>query len=211
MRSPAAVILAAGESVRFGRPKQLLTFRGKTLLRATVDSAHEAGCAPIAVVVPEVEQTAPASVALRHGIERALAGSEAILVENSEWRLGVGTSIRAGVRAIGTTEVEAVVLLVPDQPYVDSATIALLRARRTQTGKRIVASAYAETVGVPALFDRSLFDALTNLPNNHGAKALILSRPEEVAEIVFPDGAADIDTPADWERVQTESITRPRS
>jgi molybdenum cofactor cytidylyltransferase len=201
MRSAAAVILAAGESVRFGQPKQLLNFRGKTLLRTTVDSAHDAGCAPIAVVIPEVEPTAPASVALRHGLERALAGSEAILVENSEWHHGVGTSIRAGVRAIGTSEVEAVVLLVCDQPLVDSTTIALLRARREQTGKPIIASAYAETLGVPALFDRSFFDALTNLPEAEGAKSLIMSHPEKVAEIAFPNGAIDIDTPMDWERL----------
>jgi molybdenum cofactor cytidylyltransferase len=201
MRGAAAVILTAGASARFGQPKQLLSFRGKTLLRAAFDAAEGAGCSPVAVVVPHVEQTAPASVALRHGLERALAGCEAILVENSEWRNGVGTSVRAGVRAIGTSEVEAVVLLVCDQPFVDSATIALLRARRNQTGKPIVASAYAETLGVPALFDRSFFEALMSLPDEQGAKALIMNHPEEVAQISFPEGAIDIDTPADWAKL----------
>jgi len=201
MQSAAAVILAAGESVRLGQPKQLLSFRGKPLLRATIDSAHEAGCTPIAVVIPEVEPTAPASVALRHGIERALAGSEAILVENPEWRRGVGTSIRVGVKAISASDVETLILLVCDQPSVDNATIALLRARREQTGKAIVASAYAQTLGVPALFDRSFFDALMELPDDQGAKSLILSYPESVAEIALPDGAIDIDSPADWAKL----------
>jgi molybdenum cofactor cytidylyltransferase len=205
MRSAAAVILAAGESVRLGQPKQLLSFGGRPLLRATIDSARDAGCTPIAVVVPAVEPTAPASVALRHGIERALAGSEAILVENPEWRRGIGTSLRAGVRAVSIANVaEALVLLVCDQPKVDSTTIALLRARREQTGKPIVASAYADTMGVPALFDLSFFEALMNLPDEQGAKALILSHAEDVAQIAFPDGAIDIDTSVDWEEFRRE-------
>ena len=201
MRSAAAVILAAGESVRLGQPKQLLTFRGKQLLRATVDAARDAGCRPLVVVVAEVEEASPAVVAVRHGIERALAESEAVIVKNPAWNRGIGTSIRAGVQALEATDADTLVLLLCDQPMVNSATIALLRARREQTGKPIIASTYADTMGVPALFDRSFFEALMNLPDEHGAKSLIMNHPEEVAQIVFPDGAIDIDTPADWAKL----------
>ena len=202
MRSTAAVILAAGESVRLGQPKQLLPFRGKPLLRAAVDSAHEAGCIPIVVVVSDVEKTSPSAIALRHRIEQALAGSEAVLVENSEWRRGMGTSVRTGVRSVGASHVDSLVLLVCDQPLVDAATIALLRARREQTGKPIIASAYAGTLGVPALFDRSLFDALQNLPDGEGAKSLIRNHAGDVGQIALPNGAIDIDTPDDWEKLK---------
>ena len=201
MRSAAAVILAAGESVRLGQPKQLLSFRGTSLLRAAVDSAHDAGCAPIFVVVAAVESASPAMIALRHGIERTIAGSEAFLVENPDWRRGIGTSIRAGAQAAAASDVATLVLLVCDQPLLNSATIALLRARREQTEKPMIACAYAGTIGVPALFDRSFFQALLTLPDDEGAKALLMSHPEDVAQIPFPEGAVDIDTPADWEKL----------
>jgi molybdenum cofactor cytidylyltransferase len=201
MRSAAAIILAAGESVRLGQPKQLLNFRGKPLLRGAIDSAHAADCAPIIVVIADVEEEAPATIALRHGIERAIAGSEAVLVENPDWRRGLGTSIRAGVRTVAPNNVDALVLLVCDQPLVDSTTISLIRARREQTGKSIVASAYSDTLGVPALFDRSFFDALLVLADDEGAKSVIINHPEDVAQIAFPNGAIDIDTPADWENL----------
>jgi molybdenum cofactor cytidylyltransferase len=201
MRSAAAVILAAGESARLGQPKQLLNFRGKPLLRAMVDSSRDAGCDPVAVVLADVEKTSPTAAAIRHRIEQSLAGSEAIIVENPEWRRGIGTSIGAGVGAIAASQVETLVLLVCDQPLVDRATIALLRARREQTGKMIVASAYANTLGVPALFDRSFFDALMNLPEDEGAKSLIMNHPDNVGEIVFANGAIDIDTPVDWAKL----------
>lgn len=201
MRSTAAVILAAGESVRLGQPKQFLNFRGKSLLRAAADSAHDAGCAPIVVVVAVIEPSVPATIAMRRGIERALGGSETLVVENPESRRGIGTSIRAGVRAVAGSDVGSVVLMACDQPLVDASTIALLWARREQTGKPIIASAYANTVGVPALFDRSCFEALINLPDGEGAKELITANLERVGQITFPKGCVDIDLPADWEKL----------
>jgi len=72
---------------------------------------------------------------------------------------------------------------------------------REDSGKPIVASRYARTLGVPALFDRTCFEALLALPDESGAKTLIDSRAGDVAEIEFEHGAIDIDTPADLERV----------
>ncbi len=67
--------------------------------------------------------------------------------------------------------------------------------------KPIVASAYAETLGVPALFARSCFPELLSLGNEQGAKVVIASHPDEVAAVAFPGGAIDIDTAADHERL----------
>ena len=92
-------------------------------------------------------------------------------------------------------------LLTCDQPFVDAAVIAELIAVRAETGKPIVACRYANTLGIPALFDRSCFEALLALPDDSGAKALIASRPNEVATIKFEPGAIDIDTPEDFQRL----------
>jgi molybdenum cofactor cytidylyltransferase len=92
-------------------------------------------------------------------------------------------------------------LLACDQPFVDARTISALMTMREDSGKPIVASRYANTLGVPALFDRSCFAALLALPDDSGAKMLIESRGRDVAAIEFEQGAIDIDTPADFERL----------
>ena len=100
--------------------------------------------------------------------------------------------------------IDAVVLLTCDQPLVDGAHIAKLIAKHATTGKAIVASAYANTLGVPALFDRTCFEALLTLPHDSGAKSLITARAGDVTEVAFEKAAIDIDTPEDFERLIAE-------
>jgi molybdenum cofactor cytidylyltransferase len=193
MRNVAAVILAAGGSGRFGRPKQLLTFRGETLVRRAVRAVTEAGCDPVIVVAGD----------LGDAIRRELKSASAIVVENPEWQRGRGTSIRRGLQeVVGSTD--AVVLLTCDQPFVDKAIIAELIDAQEKTGKPMVVSSYADTLGVPALFDRSCFEALLTLPDDSGAKTLMAARPNDVAAIAFEQGVTDIDTPEDFERLMAK-------
>jgi|SRR5688572_16082689 len=193
MSNVGAVILAAGGSGRFGRPKQFLDFRGESLVRRAVRAATEACGAGVAVVAGDT----------RALIEAELRESGVAVVENPEWHHGLGTSIRCGLRYLiaSAPELDAVVLLACDQPFVDAETVAALVAKQAATAKAIVASSYADTLGIPALFDRSCFEALLALPDDSGAKALIEARPGDVASIEFEKGAIDIDTPADFERL----------
>jgi molybdenum cofactor cytidylyltransferase len=190
MRNVGAVILAAGGSSRLGQPKQLLRFRGETLIRRVVGAAAEAGCDPIVVVVGE---SGPA-------IREELRGTRATIVENQEWQRGLGTSIRRGLREIAS--VDAVILLTCDQPLVDGSVVEQLITAQKGSGKPIVASSYANTLGVPALFERSSFAALLALPDDAGAKKLIEKHANNVATIAFEGGAVDIDTPEDFERLK---------
>ena len=193
MANIAAVILAAGESSRLGRPKQLIQFRGKSLVRRIVDAADEAGCSPIAVVIgSDGKKMAP-----------ELKRTSAAIVENENWRNGIGTSIRAGMQSLieHGQDLNAVMLLVCDQPLVETELIRQLIACYGETGKTIVASSYSGTLGVPALFDRSHFEELVTLPDDSGAKSIIISRRERVVEFPFPQGNIDIDTLADYERL----------
>jgi molybdenum cofactor cytidylyltransferase len=206
MSSIAGVVLAAGGSSRLGQPKQLLTFRGDTLVRRAVRAAAEAGCEPILVIVGENWDPIKQDLAIRDSRIASFSGQEAlacpILVENGDWQRGIGTSIRRGLEQL-PKDVEAAVLLTCDQPFLDASIVRQLIAAQEETGKPIVASSYANTVGVPALFDRSCFKALLALPDATGAKALILSRRGQVASIPFPSGEIDIDTPEDLERLTT--------
>lgn len=193
MQKIGAVILAAGESSRLGQPKQLLAFRGKTLIRTIIDAACETGCSPVAVVIGSDSER----------IQRELKHTNVVEVTNANWQRGIGNSIRTGVQALTkqSSDLAAMVLLVCDQPAVNARVIKRLIATYEGTKKNIVTSTYANTVGVPALFDRSLFKELLALGDESGAKPIILQNPERVAQIDFPEGAIDIDAWEDWEKL----------
>jgi molybdenum cofactor cytidylyltransferase len=193
MPNIGAVILAAGESSRLGQPKQLIQFRGKTLVRRIVDAAGEAGCSPKVVVIGSDKDK----------VARELEQTNAVIVENVNWKNGMGTSIRSAVQHLIdiAPNVEAILLLVCDQPFVDSRAIEQLIALREKTKKAVVTSSYAGTLGVPALFDRSCAEELLGLDDADGAKSIILSNHDRVAEFPFPQGKIDIDTFADYERL----------
>jgi molybdenum cofactor cytidylyltransferase len=188
-----AVILAAGGSSRLGQPKQMLPFRGKTLVRTVVNAACEAGCSPIVVVIGSDDEK----------IHRELKQTNVIEVRNTHWQRGIGSSIRSGVRALidHAPDVETTFLLACDQPAVNARLIERMISTRAATKADIIASSYADTVGVPALFDRSFFKDLLSLDDEAGAKSIILQNPERVAEFAFPKGAIDIDTWEDWEKL----------
>jgi molybdenum cofactor cytidylyltransferase len=197
MRKVGAVILAAGPSSRFGQLKQLLVFQGKTLVRRAIDAASDAGCSPVAVVTGSDAEK----------IQSELTNKNVIEVRNANWQRGIGSSIRSGVQALSNQapNVEATFLLVCDQPAVDARLIERMIATHVATKKDIVASSYADTVGVPAFFDRSLFEDLLSLGDKAGAKSIILRNRERVAQFAFPEGAIDIDTWDDWEKLNARN------
>src|SRR5207237_8530547 len=129
----AAIILAAGESSRLGQPKQVIQFRGKTLVRRMVDAASEAGCRPVLVVLGNSKRTASGSpteareheIDLVEAISSELKKTGATIVANPNWKRGIGTSIHAGVQHLIEIApgVEATVLLACDQPFVVRAVL----------------------------------------------------------------------------------------
>ena len=188
-----AVVLAAGGSTRFGKPKQFALFEGETFVRRIVRAAIQAGCAPVVVVTGEDSAQ----------ITSELTRFTVTIAMNPGWSSGVGSSIHVGVqRAMDlVADLEASLLLSCDQPFVTAAVLAQLIQLRLTSGKPIVASAYATTLGIPALLDRSCFPDLLRLKEDSGAKKIILARPYDVMSFDFPAGQIDIDTAADYEKL----------
>ena len=189
-----AVILAAGSSSRLGTPKQLLQYGGRSLVRNAALAAIEASCAPVVVVTGACAELTT----------REVEGLAAQVAWNARWETGMASSISAGIASLMETDatVGAVVLLVCDQPLVTHEVIAALVAAHHETGCTVVASSYAGSVGVPALFGRELFDELSHLDGTAGAKAVIARHASDAHFIPFPNGEMDIDTPEDYARLR---------
>jgi molybdenum cofactor cytidylyltransferase len=188
-----AIVLAAGRSGRMGSPKQLLRYKGKTLLEHTVDEAKASDVTSVLVVL--------GSEAGRLMTEANIWNAE--ILDNENWETGMASSIIAGIKVVISEhpEADAVILMVCDQPYVDSALLNRIIAAQKETDQPIVASEYAGTPGVPALFHKLLFSQLLGLEGDAGAKKLISQNLNLVATIPFPQGHIDIDTPEAYQKL----------
>ena len=189
----AVVVLAAGGSTRFGRSKQFALFQGDTYIKRIVAAAIEARCAPVVVVTGEDSAQ----------ITSELTQFTVSIAMNPDWQKGLGSSIIVGIRHAMNqdSDLDAVVLLTCDQPFVTAAVLTQLIQFRLTTGKPIIASAYAGTLGIPALFNRSFFPDLLQLKGDRGAKGIILERRHDVASFDFPAAEIDVDTAADYEKL----------
>jgi len=134
-----------------------------------------------------------------------LADLDVQVVVNPRWQEGLSTSIDAALTMLeATAGVEAVLFTTCDQPRVTSELLRELIGVYAGTRLRIVACAYAGTLGVPALFDRSLFPELRALRGDAGAKRIVEGHLGLAARIPFPDGALDIDTADDARRLASD-------
>jgi molybdenum cofactor cytidylyltransferase len=189
------VILAAGASTRMGAAKQLLAFRGRSLLRHVTEEALASGCRPIVVVLG----------AHAERLKQEISELPVRMVVNARWSEGMGTSIRAGIEALmadpAGSAVVAAVLAVCDQPFFSAGIIHELIAAHQRSGRALVTATYEGTRGVPALFSRSLFPELMALDGHEGARRVIQARSDETVAISFPEGAIDMDTPEDYARL----------
>jgi len=179
------VILAAGESSRLGRPKQLLEDKGELLLRKVIRQA-ESTKLPVITVLGAYYEIIKAKIYTQ-------------TVFNSEWKLGMGTSVKAGLNYISSqfSDLEAVLFLVADQPLL-SSTILHALVTEFRNGNQLVACNYNGINGVPALFGKQYFTELLGLPDNSGAQLLLRKYSDECVLVKFEEGMLDIDTEKDW-------------
>jgi molybdenum cofactor cytidylyltransferase len=184
----ALLILAAGSSTRMGRPKQLLPYRGRTLLRHAAETAVATGYAPVVLVTGALHEELTAEV----------AGLSVQVVHNPEWETGMASSIRAGLAMVQDAQPRAVLVMLSDQPLVTPELLQQLVAQQQQSQTPIVAAAYGDTLGVPAIFDRTQFSALNQLRGAQGANRLIASLGPGVGRVSFPAGLLDVDTPEQY-------------
>lgn len=200
------VVLAAGASERMGEPKQLLRYGGETLLRRAVRAALDSRCRPAVVVLGArsellIDEAAGA---------RVEEGDGARVVVNQGWAEGMASSIRCGLNAIEEEtqgRMDASVFMLCDQPFVTGEVVnRLLEAYETKRPP-LVASEYPSgverTLGVPALFSRTLFQELLELRGDEGARRVIRRHASEAVTVAVPEAVFDVDTREDYMLLQS--------
>jgi molybdenum cofactor cytidylyltransferase len=193
------VILAAGESKRMGAPKQLLTFDNKLLINKAIDIAISTHLKPVVLVLG----------AFKVKIEANILHDEISIVENINWNEGMASSVRIGLEKLIeiSPNIEGVVFMVCDQPYVTKEVIERLIIVQAETGFEAAASRYNGKIGTPALLLKSHFNALFQLKGDTGARKILLENSEKVAIVDFDAGIFDIDTPEDYQNLSKAQQT----
>ena len=189
------IILAAGDSSRMGQSKQLLKVGDQTLLQKSIQTAIDSGIEKIVVVLGSNDKAHLENI-------KTLPVKTVI---NENWKTGMGSSIKSGLKSLMESHVDAVIIMVCDQPFVTSDHIKSLIATHRKKHKPLVAARYASTFGVPALFTKKYLDQLLALGDNEGAKKIIMTHEKEVGVLDLPEAAIDLDTFEDYRKFITNS------
>lgn len=184
----AAVILAAGESRRFGSRKQVAELHGRTLLEHVLELAHVVGLNPVIAVVPVWLDRPPPP-----------RDPSLVWIHNPRPAQGMSLSLRLGFAALPAVN-EAAVILLGDQPTVTPASIRALMAARGE--EPIIATLATGRMAAPVLVERSHFSMVEELAGDMGLREILHAHPELVRAVEVSAHPPDIDTPADLDALR---------
>jgi molybdenum cofactor cytidylyltransferase len=186
----AGVILAAGESRRFGAPKQILEWKGKPLVWHVAQRALQAGLHPVIVVCGAQLQK----------IQQVLTNLPVDLIHNPDWTQGQGTSVKAGVGAVPTKS-GGILFMLADQPQIPVTLIRKLMDVHSQSMSAIIGPLVDGQRANPVLFDQRTFDGLKSLPDEIGGRGLFSRYPVQWIPWHEDSPLLDIDSPEDFQRL----------
>ncbi len=168
----SAILLAAGESKRMGQPKQLLPFRGSTLLGQIVENLLQSQAAETIVVLgSQAEKIIP-----------QIAGEPVKIVVNQDFDQGMSSSIKCGLSHISEAA-DGVMIVLGDQPLIEKETIDLLIERHRQSERGIILPVHNGTRGHPVIFKMKYKDELLRLTGDIGGKQIVERHPSDVLEV----------------------------
>lgn len=190
VRPCVVAVLAAGGSTRMGRPKQLLEWRGITLIRRAAQTALDAGLGPVVIMLGSHAEECLAAV----------GGLKLDEVIHRGWSEGMGSTVAVAAAYMRAHQPHAGALIITscDQPHIQPSDLVALRDAQAASGVPMAAASYDGVIGIPALFDASMILELMQMEGERGAAALLRSRPRDVTPVPCPSAALDVDTPRDF-------------
>ena len=188
---PAGIILAAGESSRMGRDKALLAYRGTTFLNHLISVRRPRG-EPLIVVLGHHAEAIQDSMT---------QGPQVVL--NSDYKLGMLSSLQAGIRAL-PPDTETALFTLVDHPTVQETTLDQLLAAFKEPGRLLVIPRYHDRNGHPVIVSRAVLDEMLELAPDASPKDVIRSHRAETefVEVDDPGVLRDIDLPLDYEGLE---------
>ena len=192
MSKTAILILAAGGSSRMGQPKQLLPYKDSNLLLHTVKQVSAIKYSDIFIIIG----------AHFSEIFKSIRGQKATIIMNSNWEEGMGSSLKKGIDFIkNKNNYDRVLITLGDTPLITTEHYEELISLSDVSVKRIVLTSYEEVSGVPAIFDKSLFNELIAMSNDEGAKNVIKKYKKEVIEMTSKTPYFDVDTQEAYQKL----------
>ena len=192
----AGIILAAGESTRFGQPKQLLKLKSKYLIEWVIDASLESLLEQIVLVLGHEHQK------ILHALGTKVQHSRLQVVINHKHKQGQSVSLQTGVLKIRHI-FPSVMFLLGDQPLLDSQTIDDLLIQFWSSDKDICVPVFRSKRGNPTIFSRQFYSEFQKIKGDLGARKIIERYPDRVLEVQLdnPWCFFDIDTDKDYEKI----------
>ena len=183
------MVLAAGESKRMGRPKQLLPFGKHTLIETVIDH----------VLQSQVERIIVVLGAKKELVAKRLTKYSVSIVFNSRYQDGMLSSIQLGFEAIAK-EATAAIIILGDQPTIPGRVIDRIINAYRNSGKGIIIPTHKERRGHPVLIDTKYRTEIAALDSAVGLRALVHEHPDDIEEVNVDSPAIlkDIDYPEDY-------------
>ncbi len=187
----AHLILAAGASSRMKQPKQILPWGTTTLIGHAIEQSIALKNVHTMVVLG----------AHSNEIQDKIEQFSITILNHTNWRLGMGSSISFGIDYMMSTDVlyDGVLISLVDQPLIETSHFNTLIATFQEKSKNIIASDLGSRVGVPAVFSKNFFSDLSKLNKDYGARYLIQKHQDQTETIAANDIAIDIDTIEQYE------------
>jgi molybdenum cofactor cytidylyltransferase len=196
----AGIILSAGESRRFGQPKQLLDWKGEPFVRAVAKTALNAGLSPVIVVTGSHDEQ----------VSLTVNDLNVTILKNEEWKSGQASSIKAGVGLLSSWNSEkagGAIFLLVDQPQLTNSVIRALVEKHAEGLYPIVAPMVIDRRANPVLFDRVTFPDLLQLEGDIGGRAIFHKHRVEYLPWHDDRLLLDVDTPEMYQRlISDESL-----
>jgi len=192
----AGIILAAGESIRFGKPKQLLKLKNKCLIEWVLDAALGSRLKQIFLVLGHEHQKILQALGTKARHPRLQ------VVVNHRYEQGQSVSLQTGVLKI-RNQFPSAMFLLGDQPMLESKTIDYLLDQFWSSDKDICVPVHRGKRGNPAVFSRRFYRQLSQIEGDIGARNIIQSFPDQVLQVDIdnPLFFFDIDTPEDFNKL----------